>query len=164
VVHENVSEEIMSAGGAENVVRFEGRFDDTIIWLDPATGEDLVTFTSNDIDQVFDEIFSEQGFVDEVGDAGDQASEIWFSVDGVTWALLQSSDTSAAGTDSFASLAGVGDDELLVRSQTFVEPPAELFSFEEEGREPTPEEEEALDAWFAESQQDSLTWTVIPVG
>ena len=51
---------------------------------------------------------------------------------------------------------------MLIRTENFVEPPAELFAFEEEGREPTEDEIAALDAWHLEGQ--SIEWTAIPVG
>jgi len=79
----------------------------------------------------------------------------------VTWTLAL---TSEQDSDGFTNLVGVGDDEVVLRSETFVEPPEELFAFDLEGRFPTPEEEEALDAWFFENQESAVTWTVIPVG
>ena len=162
VIHENVSEEVMFASGAENVVRFEGRFDDTIIWLDPETGEDLVTFTSNDIDAAFEELFDFSAF-EEPEDFVEppRGTEIWFSADGVTWTLLHSEETNF-DEGGYTGLAGVGDDEVLIRTENFVEPPAELFAFEEEGRQPTEDEIAALDAWHLEGQ--SIEWTAIPVG
>ena len=140
------------------------------IWLNPENGEDLVTFTSSDIDAVFEEIFSEQDFgvneddfdVNEDFVEPPRAKELWFSADGISWTLLQSEELSFT-QDGYSGLAGVGDDEVLIRTETSVEPPAELFGFEAELRDPTDEEIAALDAWFAQSQQDSIEWTAIPV-
>ena len=64
----------------------------------------------------------------------------------------------------YTGLVAVGDDELVLRTDTFVEPPAELLIFEEENREPTDAEIEALDAWSLESSEESIEWSAIPVG
>ena len=170
VIHESVNEEAIVDGGAENILRTEGPFLETLIWLNPENGEDLVTFTSSDIDAVFEEIFSEQDFdvneddfdVNEDFVEPPRAKELWFSADGISWTLLQSEELSFT-QDGYSGLAGVGDDEVLIRTETSVEPPAELLGFEAELRDPTDEEIAALDAWFAQSQQDNIEWTAIPV-
>ena len=60
-------------------------------------------------------------------------------------------------------VAAVGDDEVLIWTEDFAEPPEELLGFELEGREPTNEEIEALDEWFESNQGESAGWTVVPV-
>ena len=56
-----------------------------------------------------------------------------------------------AGPTTWATIEAVGDDEILVRTEVSSEPPEELFAFDIEGREPTEEELEALDLWYAEN-------------
>ena len=168
VIHENVPEDAFFSGGIENVVRFGGQFDENTIWLDPVTGEDLVTVTSADIEAVVNPLLS--AVPDFGGDfvEPDRASELWFSADGISWTLLESVETTPQ--DSFTALAAVGDDEVLVVTESFgpfQEPPAELLEFEQEGREPTDEELAALDEFFAESDLEQVggtTWRSIPVG
>ena len=166
LIHE-IDEQVFLNGGAENVARFEGRFDEDLIWLDPETGEDLVTFSQSDFDEAFEDLvpdFDDSGFVEP-----DRGSEVWFSADGVTWTLLQSGGSNF-DEDSFTTVAAVGDDEVLLLTETFTdfgEPPAELLAFEEEGREPTDEEIAALDEWFEQQNIDaggSSVWESIPVG
>ena len=65
-------------------------------------------------------------------------------------------------TDEFTSIIAVGDDEILLETQTFLIPPPELFAFEEEGREPTEEEIAALNEFFA--SEPASTTRRVPVG
>ena len=168
VIHDSISEDAFLAGGIENVVRFGGQFDEDTIWLDPVTGEDLVTVTAADIEAVVNPLLdSGPDFATDFVEP-DRASELWFSPDGVTWTLLDKVEISPQ--DSFTALAAVGDDEVLVVTESFEpfqEPPSELLQFEQEGREPTDEELAALDEFFAESdfeQAGGTTWRSIPVG
>ena len=163
VIHDSISEELLYTNGAEDVVRLEGRYEDTTVWLDPVTGEDLVTFTNEDINAVFDEFYNDFDYEEEEFVEPPRATELWFSADGTTWTLSQRDDVDFNG-NGYSSLAGVGDDEILIRTETFVEPPEELYSFDLENREPTDAEIEALDAWYAQSYQDSVEWTAVPVG
>lgn len=154
-----IHEDVVLFGAIENVVRFEGPSEEDLIWLDPATGDDLVTFSESDFEAAYPEVTAAQdNFEDEDFVEPDSATEIWFSADGTTWTLLE---TSSASFDAFSSVLAVGDDEVVTVSQAFVEPPAELTDFENEF-EPTDEEIAALDAWYAE-QGDDTTYTVIPI-
>jgi len=165
VIHESVEEGLFSED-IENVVRFDGRFGETITWLDPETGEDLVTITEDDVNAVFDEFYNEEAFIGLEGDYVEppRGNEIWFSADGANWTLLDATDVDFSNDgESYSSLAGVGDDEVLVHTETWVEPPEELFSFESEGREPTAEEADAMHAWYEQANDASIEWTVIPV-
>ncbi len=169
VIHENVPEDALFTGGIENVVRIEGNFEQVIIWLDPVTGEELVRVTNEDINAVVNPLFeANDGFADTDFAAPDEGSEVWFSPDGITWTLIDSASTSPQ--DSFTSLAAVGDDEVLVVTETFgpfPEPPEELLAFEQEGREPTNDELAALDEFFAVAdaeQTGGSVWRSIPVG
>lgn len=162
VIHESV--QLGDAGGSENTIRFEGLLDEVLIWLDPITGEDLVTFNESDFDEAFAEAFGEDvdTFGSDIDGPQERGFEIWFSVDGLAWELLESNQS--AGVDSSSSVVGVGDDELIVRTNVAVVPPDELLAFEQEGRQATPEEIEALDSFFAEGNETSVQFRSIPIG
>ena len=163
VIYENISQEDVFTGQADEIVRLEGRFMDTTVWLDPETGEDLVTIPSDVINEAVDAILSSVDFGPESDFVEPpQGSEIWFSPDGNAWTLIQSDAVDFE--QGYTGLVAVGDDELVLRTDTFVEPPAELLIFEEENREPTDAEIEALDAWSLESSEESIEWSAIPVG
>lgn len=151
VVHEDV---LLFGDDIDNIVRFEGPFDEDLIWLDPATGEDLITFSESDFEAAFPEPEFGENFEEP-----EMANETWFSADGTSWTLLESGEP---GFDSFGGVLAVGDDEVVTFNQVFTEPPEELLNFEN-GFEPTEEEEAALDAWFMENG-DQTTYNVIPVG
>ena len=58
---------------------------------------------------------------------------------------------------------GVGDDEAIFSITTYAEPDEELFAFEEEGREPTDEELEALELFDGGSDSTEYIRIVLPV-
>lgn len=119
------------------VVRFEGELGEAdIVWLDPATGEDLVRFT-------LEEFAEAQGSTLPAFE-----TEIWFSSDGENWALLQNSERNSTPSSMM-----VGDDGVLLRSSN--NPPADLFAFQAEDRMPTSTEVAALEAWY---EDDAVTW------
>ena len=166
IIHDFVdfdSEDAFLSGGVDNIVRFEGPFDETTVWLDPETGEDLVTFTDDDINAVFEELFPTDGFSDF--DIPPRGAEVWFSADGVSWELLESRPLSNDFSD-FSLVAAVSGDAALRVTQTFAMPPEELLAFETEGRPPTDDETAALDAWFEENATTgpTNTWEVLPLG
>ena len=162
VIHDSIQPELVfDDGGTENIARLEGQYGSTIVWLDPETGEDLVSITEDDFNAAYEELFG--NLPEEEYAEPETGYEVWFSADGVTWTLLDSGDRTYDGNE-WSQVAGVGDDEVLVRSETWVETPMELYAFEEEGREPTDEEIEALDAWHAENAENNVSWSVIPVG
>ena len=160
VIHDSIPDQDLFEGDLENVARFEGQFDSTIVWLDPVTGEDLVRFEEEQMNDAFEEIAPE--FEDADFDQN-MAAETWFSVDGTTWTLLQPAEP-ADFNGGFSTVAAVGDDEVLIFGQQNVVPPDELFAFDEEGRPPTEAEEAALDEWFMNEGDSGGTWTAIPVG
>jgi hypothetical protein len=146
----------------EGVVRFdETSFDVVVTFLDPATGEDLVAFGNDDFEAAYESSFEPE--FDESYEEPPRRTELWFSTDGVTWDLLEALDTDWE-SNSWTSLAGVGDDEVLVRTETWTEPPAELWAFEEEGRDPTDEEIAALESWEMEGLANNVEWRRIEVG
>lgn len=161
LIHDNANM-IEAEGGIENVVRFEGPGDEDLIWLDPATGEDLITFSEDDLEAAYpelsDDLVAPELDAPEV-DASELGSETWFSADGINWTMI---DSSGPGANSSVGVAAVGDDEVVTISSTFIEPPSELTNFENP-LAPTDEEEAALDAWYAENG-DQTTFNVIPVG
>lgn len=165
VIHEPVGPEALFGTGLENVIRTED-FGNTIVWLDPETGEDLVSFDEADFDSAFEAEFGGSA-TDIAGDAelpDGFASEVWFSVDGITWNLLERTESESGPVDSFSAIAAVGDDEVLIRRESFVEPPLELLAFEEEGRDPTPEEMAALDEFFSTDGEGGVQWRTLPIG
>ena len=129
------------------------------MWIDPETGEELVTFLVDDItfaiDQAF-QIFDEPEEFEEP----EFVSELWFSVDGQNWVLIDTFEPDA-NEDQFSRIAAVGDDEIVLLTETFPIPPDDLFDFEEEGRDPTQAELDALDEFF--SQSPTFEWTRVPV-
>ena len=164
VIHDSIQPQVLFGDGAENIVRVEGPFGETLIWLDPETGEDLVSISEEDFNAAFEEAFGEDPST--IGDdfvEQPRATEIWFSEDGVSWILLDRED-DVNNEGGFSSLVAVGDDEVIVRSESFLEPPEELFAFEQEGRDPTDEEIELLDEFFEGSSEGSVVWRSISIG
>ena len=161
VIYESISlDEAFGNGGIPGVLDINNAED--AVWLDPETGEELVVFLSADLEAAVDEAFAalDEQFEDQ-GFSPDVARELWFSADGETWILLEST-TLNFETDEFTSIIAVGDDEILLETQTFLIPPPELFAFEEEGREPTEEEIAALNEFFA--SEPASTTRRVPVG
>ena len=160
VIHEEVFfEEAFFEGEIPNVLRIDTSIDSEgdAIWLDPDTGEVLVTFLGVDIDDAVNEAFEtfeEQQEFEEP----EFVRELWFSVDGETWILLETFDDDDG---DFTTIAAVGDDEILLLTESFPIPPDELFVFEEEGRDPTEEEIEAIDEFFL--QEPTFTWILVPI-
>ena len=75
--------------------------------------------------------------------------------------MLIETFTPDLNDDQFSFIAAVGDDEIVLLTETFPVPPEGLFDFEEEGREPTEEELQAIDEFF--NAQPIFEWTRIPV-
>ena len=164
VVHEvpGIVNEQPEGGDIEGVVRFEEpAFDTVVTFLDPETGEVLVAFGAENFEAAYESSFEPDIAVD--WEEPPRRTELWFSADGVSWELLESYDTDWE-SNSWTSLAGVGDDEVLVRTETWQEPPAELWAFEEEGRDPTDEELAALESWEMENYSNNVEWRRIEVG
>ena len=157
VIHESVSfEEAFAEGEIPGVLRIEQPNEDAA-WLDPETGDVLTVFSFEDITNAIDQAFEQ---FDGPESEPTFESELWFSPDGETWTLLA---TFVGETqDEFTSIAAVGDDEVVLLTESFPVPPDELFIFEEEGREPTLDELAALDAFFAE--QPAFEWSAVPTG
>ena len=128
--------------GSDGVVRVS-RLTGMPTFLDPETGEDLVSFTQDDYEAAY------RVFEDEPAEEIGFAIEILFSMDAIAFAPLNDPRLDIDTTRGNIQLVGVGDDEVIFAKHTWVEPPNTLFAFEEEGREPTEAEEQALDAWFS---------------
>ncbi len=155
VIHDNVSyEEAFESGEVPGVLRINEAED--AVWLDPDTGDVLIVFLVDDIVAEIDRSFEENG---GSGIGAAFVNELWFSPDGETWTLLNTFPSEDEG--SFTSVGAVGDDEVLLRREVFVVAPEALFAFEEEGRDPTPEEEAALEEFFG--QGSSIEWIRIAI-
>ncbi len=144
--------------GSDRVVRVS-RLTGMPTFLDPETGEDLVSFTQDDYQAAYgvleDEPQEEIGF----------GIEILFSTDAVTFAPLNDPRLDIDTTRGNIQLVGVGDDEVIFAKHTWVEPPATLFAFEEDGREPTEAEEQTLEAWFStNSGENAIEYIRVEVG
>lgn len=162
-IHESVGLDRIFSNGTENVARTEGEFDETIVWLDPETGDDLVAIDESDFDAAFEAATGiSVDSVDPGGVSEERAAELWFSDDGQNWTLLERLESNLSSGST--SLSAVGDDEVIIRTETLIEPPPELFEFEAEQRDPTDEEIEALDSFYAEQQEGSVSWRSVPVG
>ncbi len=160
-IHQVSEEEVYSGRqpGVEGVVEFGGRWDSEMTFLNPETGEGLVTFTDEDWEQAYSETEAADAVIDF--EEPDWVSTLLFSADGTTWVEV---DADVGHTmHSSTQLMGVGDDEILIVKHTYneMEPPEDLFAFEMEGREPTEEELEALYAW--ESEANGTEWVRLPI-
>ena len=146
-------------GQLPEIARQEG--ESVVIFSDPNSGDDLVSFSEQDFEEAYRETepFEPDEFVEPL-----RARELWFSGDGSSWTKL-AFDPPAESENSYATLAAVGDDEVLVSLTTWFEPPARLMVFEEEGRDPTDAEIAELDSWFAENDGGTqIEWIRIEVG
>ena len=115
---------------AQTTLRGGGNGVSDLIWLDPDTGEDLVLFPDEELEAAFDAVFGDFAIENQ-----EQLRTIWFSPDGVTWTEVQA--PIPTGDDGFTAVAAVGDDEIVLRSESSEAPPTEF---------------------------DDIAWTVIPVG
>ncbi len=164
VIHSFDEEEMWSSRnpGIEGVVEVSGRWDSDLTFLDPESGEPLVTFGESDFEAAWEENEANMSVEEGEWEEPEWGAQLLFSADGVTFVEIE----GEFGSDETSStqLMGVGDDEILVAKHTWSEqePPQELFGFEMEGRDPTDAEIEALDAWFAE--HNGVEWIRIPVG
>lgn len=155
----SLSQEQMYDGSGDEMVRL-GRLSGSQTFLDPETGEDLVTFTNSDFERAYEGIVPTEP-EQEIA----QGLEILFSNDGQSWRELTDPRLDIDLLQGDVQVVAVGDDEVIVAVSMWNEPPMELFAFEQEGREPTQEEERALDEWFEENHGDNATeFFTIPVG
>ena len=126
-----------------------------ITFLDPETGEALVLITNDDINDAFGfPEFDEEDFEEEFVEP-DRITEVRATTDGTTWTLIDVPEFQDLGSNTSIYPVAVGDDEAIFSLETYVEPPAELFAFEEEGREPTDAEIEALELFDGGSAEST---------
>lgn len=137
----DLEQEAFYDGSASDVVRF-GRLSGSQTFLDPETGADLVTFTNDDFEAAYREI--EEPELPEI----EQRLELYFSSDGRTWTVLDDGRLDTDPSEAGLQLLAVGDDAVIVARRTWNNPPEELLAFEFEGREPTDDENRALEEWF----------------
>ncbi len=133
-----------------------------LTWLDPETGEDLVTFTDDDWEAAYEEIDQvETEFYDGGYEEPQQGFELQFSPDGTTWTELDASELIDVEPNTSVQPLAVGDDEVVISLTTYNEPPEELWAFEIEGREPTDAERDALQLW--EATGPNISYVRIPL-
>jgi hypothetical protein len=147
VIHTLSEEDMWGEGNADGVVR-TNPFTGTPTFLDPDTGEDLVSFTDEDFEAAW-------GSVEDDWVEPEYGMEILFSADGTTWTVIEDERLSFDENEGSVNPVAVGDDEIIFAKHTWNEPPAELFAFEEEGREPTGAEIEALEGWESQFAGDN---------
>lgn len=153
----SLNEEDMYGDAAEGIVRM-GRFSGTQTFLDPDTGVDLVAFGEEDFEEAYTEPEPE-------GSEYVEGMEILFSADGQTWDPVIDSRLDIDLRQGDVRVIAVGDDEIIVAVSTWTEPPVELFAFEQEQRDPTEAEEQALNEWFESNGGGNNTeYLSIPVG
>ena len=152
-----------SDGNIDGVVR-SNPVNENPTFLDPATGENLVTFTEED----FENFESQQhdGFAEEEFLEGSQSSgtEVFFSADGEVWTQISDDRLTNSSNNSSTSPVAVGDDDVIFVRNTYSEPPAELFAFEAEGRDPTHAELSALDEWEISGGGNAMEFFAIELG
>ena len=138
----------------DGLARFQGQENSELVFVDPNTGDDLFTLTQDAFIGAMD--------LDQFDDIDQVATELalLFSRDGEQWQVL---DVPSSDANSFSAVEAVGDDEVLIRVESFQVPPDDLFAFEQENRAPTEDEIAALDEWSANGQPDSKLIR-IPVG
>ncbi|MGI9606661.1 MAG: hypothetical protein ACR2P0_11025 [Acidimicrobiales bacterium] len=98
----------------EGVMRADER-SGAMTFLDPDSGEDLVTFTEEMFEEAYSDVYPDDDFDFEEPDT---RSELYFSTDGVTWKLLDGVDLGS-GYEGETQLMAVGDDEILLFDYSF---------------------------------------------
>ncbi len=155
----SLTQEQMYGEPSEEIVRI-GRLSGSQTFLDPETGDDLVTFTNSDFERAYEEIMPTEP-EEEIA----QGLEILFSNDGQSWRELTDPRLDIDLRQGDVQVVAVGDDEVIVAVSTWNEPPAELFAFEREGRAPSATEEAALNEWFEVNHGGHTSeFFTIPVG
>lgn len=155
----SLTQEQMYGEPSEEIVRI-GRLSGSQTFLDPETGDDLVTFTNSDFERAYEEIMPTEP-EEEIA----QGLEILFSNDGQSWRELTDPRLDIDLRQGDVQVVAVGDGEVIVAVSTWNEPPAELFAFEREGRAPSAAEEAALNEWFEVNDGGHTSeFFTIPVG
>ena len=129
-----------------------------ITFLDPETGNAMVVISSDEISEAFGfEEFVEEDFVEP-----ERLLEVQATTNGTTWTVIDVPEFQNLSPNTSIIAIAVGDDEAIFSLDTYAEPPAELFAFEEEGREPTEAEIEALELFDGGSAES--TYVRVPLG
>ncbi|MFW2380876.1 MAG: hypothetical protein ACN4GZ_03885 [Acidimicrobiales bacterium] len=156
VIYELPGEEMY--GGDSKVVR-TSPFSGTPTFLDPETGEELVTFTPEDFEASYQEMEQASSWVEPIF-----ITEHYFSTDGLNWIPIEDLRLVVDQASAGISPVAVGDDEAIFAKHTWTEPDPSLFAFEEEGREPTEEEMNALEAWEMTAHEGAVEYIRIELG
>ncbi len=150
-------EEDMFSGDNPNVR--ENPISGNLTFLDADTGEELVTFTQQDWEEAY-EVLEGPGFEGDFGEP-EQGIALHFSTDGTTWTELDVTPFGSIESNSYVSPVAVGDDEAVFMVTTWSEPPADLYAFEAEGREPTQAEIDEIELW--DGGTESVEYVRIPL-
>lgn len=156
VIYELSGEEMYS--GDSKHVR-TSPFSGTPTFLDPETGEELVSFTSEDFEASYEQM--EERFS---GVEPNYTTEHYFSNDGVNWTVIDDDRLAVDPASANISPVAVGDDEAIFTKHTWIEPDPALFAFEEEGRDPTEEEMRALESWEMSAGEGSVEYIRLELG
>lgn len=94
--------------------------DDTgvITFLDPDTGDELISFTFEEFEEAQRKAFAEAGIDLEGLEGGESRETLLFSPDGESWVVIELE--SIAGAEHFPMDMVVGDDEILVIFEEFI--------------------------------------------
>ena len=87
--------------------------DGSVTFLDPDTGEVLITITSEEFNEALDKAMQAAGIDPEFGEEQLTTTVIWFSPDGQRWTSIGIEEVF--GTDDFPSEVVVGNDAVLLR-------------------------------------------------
>jgi len=155
-IYDVAMNDLYDSAVGEGVVRVDGP---DLVFLDAATGEDLVSFGERD----FEEAYSGLIFDEEQFEEPTYTSQAMFSSDGLSWTAVDFDLGESESSNT--QLVAVGDDEILFVKSTWSQPPVELLSFEQDGIEPTEAELMELDEWYsANNGGTTLEWIRLPLG
>ena len=156
VIYELGEEELW--GGDNPNVR-QNPISGSLTFLDPDTGEVLVSFSDQDWEEAY-EVIDSPAFEGEFEEP-EQGFQLHFSADGLTWTELDTAPFGDLAPNAGVSIVAVGDDEAVFSVNTWTEPAEDLFAFEVEGRDPSPEELDAISLW--EGGAESIEYVRVPL-
>ncbi len=155
-----VSEEDLFDGGNEVVQA--NPINGNLVFIDPETGETLITFTEQDWEAAYGQFEDPPAIEEGEWVEPERGIEVRFSADGQTWTELDHPAFQSVRRESNINPVAVGDDEAILSIRTYNEPSEELFAFEIEGREPTDAELAALQDF--ENGSESVEYIRIELG
>ena len=130
VIHDRVSMEELDGDGSSIDGVLTTNADDDLTFLDPETGEALVTFTSEEGEAATAEAIPAEQFLGEEsfeeGEFSAPDRHILFTADGSNWSSTNASELGLVG-DWWANAVAVSDNEVVIAVQQFGE-----YDFESE--------------------------------